>query len=48
MSLQLHAHRDEIEPSIRENTQTEQGKLFELLADLTDDDGALAEIQDID
>ena len=28
--------------------QTERGKLFEMIADLTDDDGALAELEDLD
>jgi hypothetical protein len=37
-----------IQPNIRPDTQTERGKLFELLADLTDEDGALAELQDIE
>jgi hypothetical protein len=30
------------------DTQTEKGKLFESLADLTDEDGALAEMEDIE
>ena len=29
------------------DTQTERGKLFEMLADLTDEDGALAEMEDL-
>jgi hypothetical protein len=37
-----------IQPNIRPDTQTERGKLFELLADLTDEDGALTELQDIE
>jgi len=28
--------------------QTDRGRMFEMLADLTDDDGALAEIEDMD
>jgi hypothetical protein len=37
-----------IAPDVQVDTQTERGKLFELLADLTDEDGALAEMQDQD
>jgi len=33
---------------VEENKQSERGKLFELLADLTDEDGALAEMEDMD
>lgn len=39
---------DSIRPYIRQDTQTEYGQLFETLADLTDDDGALAEFQDLE
>jgi hypothetical protein len=38
---------ESIQPYAREETQTEYGQLFELLADLTDDDEALAEFQDL-
>jgi hypothetical protein len=38
----------DIRSHIGENTQTERGKLFELLADLTDEDGALSEMEDIE
>lgn len=38
----------DIHPHIRDETQTEKGKFFELLADLTDEDGALAEMEDIE
>ena len=38
----------DIHPFIKEDTQTEEGKFFELLADLTDEDGALAEMEDIE
>ena len=37
-----------IRPYINQDTQTERGKFFELLADLTDEDGALAEMEDIE
>jgi hypothetical protein len=38
---------EEISPHISDKTQTNRGQLFEMLADLTDEDGALAEIQDL-
>ena len=38
----------DLHPFIKEDTQTEKGKFFELLADLTDEDGALAEMEDIE
>jgi hypothetical protein len=38
---------EEIKPYISDDTQTNRGRLFELLADLTDEDGALAELQDL-
>jgi len=44
----LQDHWAEIKPHIRLDTQTERGRLFEMLADLTDDDGALAEFQDFE
>lgn len=39
---------ESIYPDIRPDTQTDRGRLFEILADLTDEDGALAEIADLD
>ncbi len=42
----IQEHHQNILPHIRPDTQTERGKLFEMLADLTDDDGALAEMED--
>jgi hypothetical protein len=38
---------EEIKPYISDHTQTNRGRLFELLADLTDEDGALTELQDL-
>jgi hypothetical protein len=35
-------------PYFREHTQTGHGRMFELLADLTDEDGALTEMEDIE
>ena len=43
----LHARREEIAPYAVQETQTRRGKLFEMLAEMTDDDGALAEMQDL-
>jgi hypothetical protein len=43
----LEQRMEEIKPYISNATQTDRGKLFELLADLTDEDGALAEIEDL-
>ena len=43
----LQTRRDEIAPYTREDRQTGRGRLFERLADLTDDDGAIAEIDDL-
>lgn len=40
--------RAEIAPYLNQAEQTDRGKFFELLADLTDEDGALAEIEDLD
>jgi hypothetical protein len=42
----IQQRRENIQPDVRLDTQTDQGFLFETLADLTDDDGALAEFQD--
>jgi len=39
---------ENIQPYIEEDSQTDRGRLFELLADLTDEDGALAELEDLD
>jgi len=44
----LQEHWDEIKPHIRLDTQTEHGRLFEILADLTDDDAALSEFRDVE
>ena len=39
---------EDIRPEITEINQSERGRLFEMLADLTDEDGALAEMQDME
>ena len=42
-------HRlENILPYSKKNTQSERGKLFEIFADLTDDDGAIAEMEDLE
>ena len=46
-TTKLEHRRKEIAPDYDNDTQTEQGKLFEALADMTDDDAALAEMQDL-
>ena len=43
----LEQRRAEIAPYLKEDTQTRRGQLFELLADLTDEDGAWAELDDL-
>ena len=43
----LEERLEEISPEISEDTQTEVGRLFEALADMTDDDAALSEMQDL-
>lgn len=44
----LQERWDSIRPHVRLDTQTDWGRIFELLADLTDEDGALAEMEDLD
>jgi hypothetical protein len=44
----IQQRREEILPYLRDSEQTEYGRLFEMLADLTDDDGALAEMEDLE
>ena len=43
----IQQRRDSIASYLGEDAQTEYGQLFEMLADLTDEDGALAEIEDM-
>ena len=43
----LQARHDEIAPYAAETTQTGRGRLFEALAELTDDDAAIAEMDDL-
>ena len=44
---QLAQRFDEIFSSLHHDVQTELGRMFEELADMTDDDAALAEMQDL-
>lgn len=44
----LLARMERIIPDIQPETQTNRGRLFEMLADLTDEDGALAELEDLE
>lgn len=43
----LRERKAEIAPYISRQTQSGRGKLFEMIADLTDDDGAVAEMEDL-
>jgi hypothetical protein len=43
----IQRRRQDIAPYLNEGAQTEYGQIFEMLADLTDEDGALAEIEDM-
>jgi len=44
----IQQHHDTILPDVRLDMQTNRGRLFEMLAALTDEDGALAEFQDLE
>lgn len=44
---QVEARKNEILPYAEKATQSEAGHLFEMIADLTDDDGAIAEFDDL-
>ena len=46
-SEMIQGRREDIAPYLSEGAQTEYGQTFEMLADLTDEDGALAEIEDL-
>jgi hypothetical protein len=43
----IQERQAEVAPHADENTQTTRGWLFEMLADMTDEDGALAEMDDL-
>jgi hypothetical protein len=42
----LEERRKEIAPYVNQTQQSRQGMLFELLADMTDEDGALSDLED--
>jgi hypothetical protein len=44
----LEERRESIRPHVGKPRQSDRGKLFEMLADLTDDDAAYTEMQDLD
>jgi hypothetical protein len=44
----LEQRAEELKPYQGKDTQTNRGKLFEFLAELTDEDGALAELEDLE
>jgi hypothetical protein len=47
VTQKLEQRLTDIFPKLAQNTQTELGRVFEQLADLSDDDAALAEMQDL-
>ena len=44
----IKQRREDISLYVKKDTQTERGRVFEMLADLTDEDSAYAEMQDLD
>lgn len=44
---QIEERYREVKTSAQQDTQTRRGQLFEMIANLTDDDGALAEMEDL-
>lgn len=44
----IRERQEEIAPYLESVEQSKRGKLYEMLADLTDEDGALSELQDLD
>lgn len=44
----IQSRQADIEPEMNRTTQTGRGRLYELLADLTDEDGALTEMEDFE
>jgi hypothetical protein len=44
----LEERRESIRPHMGSQRQSDRGRLFEILAELTDEDGALAELEDLD
>ena len=46
-AVKWEARKDELLPYAEKATQSEADRFFEMLADLTDDDGAIAEFDDL-
>jgi hypothetical protein len=44
----LHERQSEVAPYAEKHKQSQYGQMFEDLAELTDDDGAMSEIEDLD
>jgi len=44
----LQQRLESISPYVRQETQTGLGRMFEMLADLTDEDGAYIELEDME
>lgn len=44
----IQQRREDIAPYVNRRPQSGRGKLFEMIADLTDDDGAISEMEDLD
>lgn len=44
----LEERRKRVQAAARQATQSARGRLFEMLADITDDDGAYTDLQDLD
>jgi hypothetical protein len=44
----ISKRQDFISPNISENTQSSRGHLFETLADMTDEDGAMVEMEELE
>ncbi|MFC2055640.1 DUF2958 domain-containing protein, partial [Chloroflexota bacterium] len=44
----IQNRQESILPYSQQETQSERGKLYEIFADLTDDDGAIAEMEDLE
>ena len=43
----LQERKNEIEPFAQAHTQSQQGKMFEMLAEISDDDGAISDFEDL-
>ena len=43
----LTERQEEIRPYLNQGTQSKRGRLYELLAEFTDQDGAISELEDL-